>query len=82
MSKMSEKVTGFAVCIPIVMLLSFVAFATYAQFATAHDGTKAHNRAQEFHFNYNAQFGVYCGWRHSYEGISCVKVKGVSKYNY
>lgn len=42
--------------------------------AQAHDGQRGHNRAQRFHFNYDAEHGVYCGWRHAYEGISCVKV--------
>ena len=43
-------------------------------YATAHDGYTKHNRAQQFHFDYSAEHGVYCGWRHSYEGISCVKL--------
>ena len=48
--------------------------ALIARVSQAHDGYTKHNRAQQFHFDYNAEHGVYCGWRHSYEGISCVKV--------
>ena len=43
-------------------------------YAKGHDTSARHNRSQAFHFNYNAQFGVYCGWRHDFEAISCVNV--------
>ena len=58
----------------IVVVMALVVLGLSVNFATAHDGYTKHNRAQQFHFDYNAEHGVYCGWRHSYEGISCVKV--------
>jgi hypothetical protein len=56
------------------LIVGIVVVGMGVNFATAHDGGKIHNRAQEFSSNYDAEHGVYCGWRHSYEGISCVKV--------
>ncbi len=58
----------------IIVLAALVIVGLGVNYAKAHDGGRIHNRAQEFHFDYNAEHGVYCGWRHSYEGISCVKV--------
>ena len=54
--------------------LTWAMIAGLSWVSNAHDGGAIHNRAQEFSFDYNAQYDVYCGWRHSYEGISCVKV--------
>ena len=43
--------------------------------ANAHNtGYNKHTIAQEFHSHYDAQYDVYCGWRHAFEGMSCVKV--------
>lgn len=58
----------------IIVLAALVIVGLGVNYATAHDGGKIHNRAQDFSFDYNEEHGVYCGWRHSYEGISCIKV--------
>ena len=44
-------------------------------YATAHDtGYIAHDIAHRFNSHYDEVREVYCGWRHGFEGISCVKV--------
>ena len=54
--------------------LTWAMIAGLSWVSNAHDGGKIHNRAQQFDFHYDEEHGVYCGWRHSYEGISCVKI--------
>lgn len=58
----------------LILCALLVVIGLGVNFASAHDGGTIHNRAQAFHYNYNMQYDVYCAWRHSYEGISCVKV--------
>ena len=40
-----------------------------------HDtGYGGHDTAHKFHSHFDELRQVYCGWRHGFEGISCVKV--------
>ncbi len=40
--------------------------------ANAGVGNHVHMKSHIFEWNYNTEHGVYCGWRHGFEGISCV----------
>ncbi len=59
----------------IVVVMALVVLGLSVNFATAHDnGGIRHNIAHSFDSHYDETHNVYCGWRHGFEGISCVKV--------
>ena len=57
-----------------VALVGSLAWLTAITAARAHEGTPTHNTSQKFESHYDSTHKVYCAWRHSYEGISCVNV--------
>jgi hypothetical protein len=65
----------------ITLLVTFVFIALCAGVWASHEAhadfdynPHKHNFHHEFESTYNAEHGVFCGWRHGFEGISCVKV--------
>ena len=57
-----------------VALVGSLAWLTAITAASAHEGNNTHTLQQKVHHSYDAEHGVYCAWRHGFEGISCVNV--------
>ena len=71
---MGLKIRVFTTVLATVLFIAFMmCVAMFAvDKANASVGNHAHMKAHTFEWDYNAEHGVYCAWRHGFEGISCV----------
>jgi hypothetical protein len=59
----------------VILVFGLFVATKCVEVANAHDGLKGHDISQAFVSHFDSTHGVFCGWRHGYEGISCVSTK-------
>lgn len=72
--KVLTIIFGLWVAIVVGLGFSGIIPISYIAEANASVGEHTHSKAHVFEWDYNSEYNVYCGWRHGFEGISCVNI--------